>query len=160
MSSEAVNQAEVFARCIFLGFLSGAVFDFFKVIRKTHRGAFIVNFCDACFWVFYGIIFSAFVYRVNDAALRWYVFLAVITGATVYFAVLSKLFVAVGTVLANALEAFLKLILRILAAPILFAARKTGRAAVIISVPLRNFNKKIRAIRRKFIFRKKLMKKI
>lgn len=160
MSGEAVSQAEVFARCVFFGFLSGTVFDFFKVIRKTHKGAFIGNFCDACFWLFYGIIFPAFLYKVNDAALRWYVFLAVITGAAVYFALLSKPFVAAGTLLTKGIEGLFKLIIKILAAPILFAARKTGRAAVIISVPLRNFNKKIRALRRKFIFSKKILKKI
>lgn len=160
MSSEAVSQAEVFVKCVFFGFLSGAVFDFFKVIRKTHKGALIGNFCDAGFWLLYGIIFSAFLYKVNDAALRWYVFIALITGAAVYFALLSKLFVAAGTFLTKGIEGLFKLIIKILAAPILFAARKTGRAAVIISVPLRNFNKKIRVFKRKFIFSKKLLKKI
>lgn len=160
MSQEALNQADVFLSCMAAGLLSGAIFDLFKIIRRTVGIPFAVNLCDACFWMFYGVFFVSFIYRVNNASLRWYVFAALIAGAGIYFVALSKFFLAIGLKTAEIIVKIFKTVMKILFLPFKFILKRTGKAAVVILVPLRNFNKKLRALRRKFNFGKKLLKKI
>ncbi len=160
MSEQTIEQAKLFLSFISVGAMLGVLFDFFRIIRRTGEGRAVTNICDACFWLFGGIFFISCFYRVAGADLRIYIYIAVLSGAALYFLLLSRFFVAAGTAVLRILMKVLFWIAKILAVPVRFFIRKTGKAALIVVSPVRDLTKKLKGLQRKFNFQKKLLKKI
>lgn len=161
MNETSAEQAAVFLMCIFSGAVSGAIFDVFRIIRRTsEKNAVMTNLCDALFWLFYSTFFISFIYRINDGELRWYVFAASALGMTLYFILFSRLFVPCGVFLLKVIIKILEAFVKIIFVPIRFLIKKTGTAAVVVLSPVKGFIKRIRLLKRKFILSRRLMKKI
>lgn len=160
MSQEMIEQARLFLSFAATGLMLGAIFDVFRVIRRTAKNRAVTNICDACFWLFGGAYFISCFYRVAGANLRIYIYLAVVSGAALYFLLLSRFFVAAGCVILKIIIKILAAIAKILAVPVRFFLKKTGKAAVVVFSPVRNLTKKLKLLRRKFNFQRKLAKKI
>lgn len=160
MSEWSIEQAKLFASFALTGIMLGAIFDIFRVVRRTVKSRTVTNLCDACFWLFGGVYFISCFYRVAGADLRIYIYIAALSGAAVYFFLLSRFFVAAGCALLGLFIKILAAVAKAAAVPIRFFLKKTGTAALIVFSPIRNLTKKFKALRRKFNFQKKLVKKI
>lgn len=160
MSYDALQQARIFLLCVGLGAATAAIFDVFRIVRRSTDIRILVNFCDAFFWLFGGVFFVAFLYRVNSLELRFYVFLAAALGMMAYFFILSRYVVFVGVALLTVIKKILRVVLKIILVPISFFIKQTQSAALIVISPIRNLNKKTRKLCRKFIFERNYLKKI
>ncbi len=157
MEAEVARQGAVFTACLFLGVVSGVVFDCFRIFRRgLQTGTALTNVCDALFWTTYALLFLWWMFRVNDGELRWYVFFSCILGAAVYFVLISRFFVKGGIFLFKLLLFFTKKAIYIIFYPIKFLAVHTGRAAVFVFSPLKRLRIKQRAWKRFFANRVKL----
>lgn len=92
MSQEMIEQARLFLSFAATGVMLGAIFDVFRVIRRTAKNRAVTNICDACFWLFGGAYFISCFYRVAGANLRIYIYLAVASGAAALFSFAEPIF--------------------------------------------------------------------
>lgn len=161
MTEASAEQTAVFLQCILCGIATGMIFDVFRIIRRTsEKNSLITNLCDALFWLFYSAFFISFIYKVNDGALRWYVFAASALGMTLYFLLVSRFFVPCGVFLLKTILKILKAVFKIILIPVRFIINKTGTAAVIVLSPAKGLIKKLRRLERRLSLRLHLMKKI
>lgn len=71
---------------LLLGFAFGLIFDLYRVLRVLSKpGRFVTAICDLLFWVAYTVWVFATLIRFNSGEVRYYVFLSLGLGATVYF---------------------------------------------------------------------------
>ena len=115
----ANSQAMLFLLFALDGVIIGILFDFFRILRRSFStGIVLTSIEDILFWIFSGIIllYSIFVY--NNGAIRGYMFLGVLCGATLYMITLSKLFIKVNVSILNFIKKIITIILKIINIPI------------------------------------------
>lgn len=115
----ANSQAMLFLLFALDGVIIGVLFDFFRILRRSFStGIVLTSIEDILFWIFSGIIllYSIFVY--NNGAIRGYMFLGVLCGATLYMITLSKLFIKVNVSILNFIKKIITIILKIINIPI------------------------------------------
>ncbi len=115
----ANSQAMLFLLFALDGVIIGILFDFFRILRRSFStGSILTAIEDILFWVSSGIIllYSIFVY--NNGAIRGYMFLGVLCGATLYMITLSKLFIKVNVSILNFIKKIITIILKIINIPI------------------------------------------
>lgn len=131
MEVSVTNQLYVFLVMVLAGMGAGAVFDIFRIIRRTFRpGALTTSLSDLLFWLLIsaGMFFTMFV--VNNAEMRWYEAIGILLGGVIYFLALSRLFMKViGTVFGFAVKIFL-FILKIILTPFVFMYKMIKRPVV------------------------------
>ena len=118
----ANSQAMLFLLFALDGVIIGIFFDFFRILRRSFStGSILTAIEDILFWVSSGLIllYSIFIY--NNGAIRGYMFLGVLCGATLYMITLSKLFIRVNVSILNFIKKIINIILKII---------KIGRAHV------------------------------
>ncbi|MCL2382735.1 MAG: spore cortex biosynthesis protein YabQ [Oscillospiraceae bacterium] len=131
------NQAYIFVIFILYGFLTGLLFDVFRVLRKSFKTPdFLTHIHDIVFWVIVGITLLFTIFRFNNGELRGYIFIGVVLGALFYLLLFSKAFLkvstsiieiiktTVGTFIIRPIKIVLSLLLKIIFRPFSFVFAK------------------------------------
>ena len=144
MTEMTEKEVEVFVNCLMSGLCAGMLFDVFRVIRKSFRKKrFLTDLCDGIFWSLYTVIFVWWIFKVNDGALRWFVFAGMSIGGAIYFSVLSNFFVPLGLFVSYLLQKFVKTAVLILLFPVKIFLKLSRKFFVCAIIPVRKINKKI-----------------
>ena len=109
MELSVSHQVYVFAAMILCGALTGVVFDVFRAARRRFRpcGA-VIAAQDVALWLFELAVVFATVFKVNNAAVRFYEIIGLAIGSALYFITVSEhvisLFCKVFTLASRALN--------------------------------------------------------
>ena len=91
MELSVSHQLFVFACMFFCGWLTGIVFDIFRGLRRCVKsGSGVIAAQDLLLWFLELVIVYYTVFKVNNAEIRGYEAVALVSGALVYFIVLSE----------------------------------------------------------------------
>lgn len=92
-------QTLLFLTSIKIGIFMGIVFDLIRIFRKLLKHPnFLVQVEDMLYWVFCGFMGFYMLYICNYAAIRPFVFVGIILGATFYFLAFSSWFMKLATI--------------------------------------------------------------
>ena len=128
MEISVSTQAALLAGALLLGAAVGLLYDFFRILRVRIPLKLLGALLDLVFWL--AVTAALFVYAVaaGDGAVRIYLVLGVLGGATVYFLLLSRWALKLGYLLAD----FLGVLWRLATLPVVAAGRlckKIGKRA-------------------------------
>lgn len=85
------QQISVLAVCTIAGMLCAMVYDIFKVYRRcSPPSVFRTSVCDILFWAVSALIVYLAIHMSNNAKLRWYEPIGVISGYILYTLYMSK----------------------------------------------------------------------
>lgn len=97
MEITITNQFHLFLIYLICGIIIGIFFDIFRILRKTFKTPdFITYIEDIIFGVFTGCFVIMLLFTFNNGSLRFYIFIALILGITIYFYSISKYFVKIN----------------------------------------------------------------
>ena len=132
------NQAFAFIVFILNGFIIGILFDVFRILRKSFKTPdFITCFEDIAFWIISGFILLYSIFKFNNGELRFFIFLGIFIGISIYLLIFSKLFIKVSIFI---IEIIKKLVHTIIIVPAKFII-KTFK--IIIINPILHIIKKV-----------------
>ena len=91
MNISLVTQMYGFGWMVLGGMASGVLFDTFSLVRLLcGKRRFTANLTDLILWICLALGIFGLNFYVNDGALRWYGFCALLIGAILYFLTLSR----------------------------------------------------------------------
>lgn len=125
-----------------LGFGILAAYDIVRIWRRVVKhGATWIAVEDLIFWCICGVVCFGMLFRQNSGIVRGFIILALICGMGVYYFLLSKAVVRVGTVLMRGIFYVLRSICRPVVVPLSLLGKKTGK---ILKKQLKKLWKKIK----------------
>ena len=105
------NQAYLFLVFTLTGFIIGALFDLFRILRKNFKTSdFITYLEDILFWVLTGFLIIYNIWYFNDGEIRLFMFLGLIMGILIYLLLLSKFFIILMTFIIDIIKKMLKIL--------------------------------------------------
>lgn len=106
------NQITTFLIFIAVGMVIANIFDVFRSLRKCMRtNNLLTNIEDIIFALTVGAILIFSLIKFNFGELRFYLFIAVVTGITLYYLFFSKIFMKVSTSILNFIKKLIKIII-------------------------------------------------
>jgi len=103
------NQAYIFVIFVLYGFLTGLLFDLFRVLRKSFKTPnFVTYIQDVIFWLIIGATLLFTIFRFNDGELRSYIFIGIALGILIYVLGFSKVFIKVSVRIIDTIKTFVK----------------------------------------------------
>ena len=94
MNTEILNQTYLFAIYFICGVIIGIFFDLFRILRKSFKTPDIITYIeDIIFGILTGIFLIFIIFVFNNGELRFYIFLALILGLSIYLLTISKYFI-------------------------------------------------------------------
>ena len=145
----------VLANCLLSGLIFGVLFDIFRIVRRSfdEKGR-MINFFDGLFWMVYTVLFIRRIFIINGGDLRWFVFAGVILGVLLYFSLLSRIFMPIGTFLMKLIKKCIKFAVAVLMFPVKLCLKVTHRILITAIVPLGLIKKKLTGL--KLFFRHRM----
>lgn len=105
------SQEQVFIFFFIIGIIIGMLFDFFRVFRKSFKTADIITFFeDLIFITISGSLIIYSIIKLNGGEVRFYLFLGIFFGISIYLLTISNLCVII-------LSVFVKICKKILIIP-------------------------------------------
>ena len=105
----AGNQAYLFVTFTLVGIIIGALFDAFRILRKTFKTKDLVTYIeDVVFWILTGIIIIYAMYKFCDGQLRFFMIMGIVIGTTIYMLTLSKYVIKISVFLINIIKKIAK----------------------------------------------------
>lgn len=90
------SQLIDFIEFVIIGAIIGAVFDFFRAYRKVKKtNTALVITQDILFFLIVTVIIIISIIKLLDSQIRFYIFIALIIGLSMYFCVLSKIVMSI-----------------------------------------------------------------
>ena len=106
------NQITTFLIFIVVGMVIANIFDAFRSLRKCMKtNNLLTNIEDIIFALIVGAILIFSLIKYNFGELRFYLFVAVITGINLYYLFFSKIFMKVSTSILNFIKKLIKIII-------------------------------------------------
>lgn len=100
-----VNQTSLFLIFTINGVLIGIIFDIFRILRKTIRTSDFVTYMeDFLFWIITSILLLYSIFTYNNGELRFFMFLAVILGFTLYLFTISSYLIKINVKIINTIK--------------------------------------------------------
>ncbi len=131
MEVSVSNQLYVFLAMTLAGVGAGALFDIFRIIRRTFRtGPLTTSLSDVVFWLLISAGMFFVMFFVNNAEIRWFEAIGILLGGIVYFLTLSRLFVKVVGVVFRFVVKIILFILKIVLTPLAFLYKMIKRPLV------------------------------
>ena len=94
------NQALLFVIFVINGILIGILFDIFRVLRKSFKTSDIITYIeDIMFWIGAGVLTLYFIFCYNNGEIRFFIFLGIILGISIYILTISKYFMKVSIII-------------------------------------------------------------
>ncbi|AAM25578.1 spore cortex biosynthesis protein YabQ [Caldanaerobacter subterraneus subsp. tengcongensis MB4] len=112
------SQIYSFLVTVYGGFILGALYDIFKVMRKVfHLKKAFVPAADIIFWLISTVIMLYFLYMSNYIELRFYNFLGFLFGVLLYYFLLSEFVTEILIIVTTGIVNFFKFVAGILLKP-------------------------------------------
>ena len=128
MTNSVTSELVVCLLCLMSGMLSGVIYDVFRVSRKVKKSKVYVIFIqDIVFWILTSFLTFYVIFYSNDGILRWYEMFLIAIGFLLYELSLSHLVSYIIEKLAETILRMLRIILKLLLAPIYVMKRKISR---------------------------------
>lgn len=106
------NQITTFLIFIAVGMVIANIFDVFRSLRKCMRtNNLLTNIEDIIFALTVGAILIFSLIKFNFGELRFYLFIAVVTGITLYYLFFSKIFMKISTTILNFIKKTIKIVI-------------------------------------------------
>ena len=103
------NQAFAFLVFILNGFLIGILFDIFRILRKSFKTPDLITYIeDIAFWLISGFILLYSIFKFNNGELRFFIFLGVLIGVSIYILIFSKLFINISVFIIGIIKKTIK----------------------------------------------------
>ncbi|MDF2607605.1 MAG: spore cortex biosynthesis protein YabQ [Bacillales bacterium] len=100
---------------IIMGIFLGVSIDSYKILLRRKFSSKISKFInDIFFWLIYCIILFLVLFYINEGALRFYVFLAIACGFSIYKSLLESLYITLLTKTIKIIESIYKVLIKIL----------------------------------------------
>lgn len=131
------SQVYIFLWSVAGGAAIGFLYDLFRIKRKAVKtGTLLTYLEDFLYWILVALVMLSVVYYSNDGEMRGYIFLGTAIGVVLYALILSrpvvasamlviKLIYTIFTTLWKVISFPVKVLLKILAVPARFIARKS-----------------------------------
>jgi len=130
------------------GAVLGAVFDFFRILRKNFKTASKhVWLQDVLMWTLSLVVVYTTLFIVNSAQIRWYEFIGFGAGLTVYMTALSHTVIAVTSAVISFFKKIAVAIWKVIMYPV-------GMIIKMLSIPFKFFRLRLRKIKRSVRFAK------
>lgn len=101
--------------CTACGLLIGYIYDFFRAVRITSKyNKILTLIADFSFWVITAIITILTFFYIDGLNLRFYRFMAIISGVILYFSFLSDFFLKISERIFEIFGYFLKILFTII----------------------------------------------
>lgn len=85
MSSEIINEVDVFFKAIMLGALFAFIYDIIRIMRRVVFKSFIIiGLEDIIYWLIIAVMTCMFLYKVNGGVIRSYIIAGVVIGMILY----------------------------------------------------------------------------
>ena len=99
------NQAFLFVIFVINGILIGILFDIFRVLRKSFKTSDIITYIeDIMFWIGAGVLTLYFIFCYNNGEIRFFIFLGIILGISIYILTISKYFMKVSIIIISTIK--------------------------------------------------------
>lgn len=106
------NQAFLFVIFVINGILIGILFDIFRVLRKSFKTSDIITYIeDIMFWIGAGVLTLYFIFCYNNGEIRFFIFLGIILGISIYILTISKYFMKVSIIIISTIKNIIKIII-------------------------------------------------
>lgn len=105
------NQFILFLMSTALGFISGFIYDLFRVFRRIIKhNKFFVQLEDFIYWIILALIIFFIILQKNSGEIRAFLFLGFFIGMILYFTTLSRLFLKFSKKLIDFIKQILKVV--------------------------------------------------
>lgn len=127
------NQIYAFSIFILNGFLIGLLFDIFRISRKSFKTPDSVTYLeDIIFWLLSGGMLLYSIFKFNNGELRFFIFVGIFVGISMYMLVFSKLLIKVSVRIIDIIKGLItvlilkpfKFIIKTIFRPILYLISK------------------------------------
>lgn len=119
MYANSFNQLISFSIFIIVGCVIGIIFDVFRILRKSFKTKDIVTYLeDILFWIIAGIILLYSIFKFNNGELRFYLFLGILTGISLYITLISSYFIKINVTVIKFIKKIIHQLLKIILLPI------------------------------------------
>lgn len=113
------NQANLFLIFVINGVLIGLLFDTFRILRKSFKTSDIITTIeDILFWIITGIIILYSIFIFNNGEIRFFMFIGIFLGATLYMLLLSNYIIKASVVVITITKRIVFFIFKIIIYPI------------------------------------------
>lgn len=108
-----INQLYIVISFFLSGIIIGLLFDIFRITRKSFKTPNIIIYIeDVLFWILTGVIILTTIFLCTDGQIRLYMIFVLITGAFIYFALISKYFIKINVKILNIFKSCIQFVLR------------------------------------------------
>ena len=153
MNVSILHHLLVFAVFFLSGSIFAVVFDALSVLK----GGFLLNCLkDVLLWITITIVMFCLCLKLNDGEFRFFMFIATLLGALLYFKTISRYVILILAKLFFLLKKIIGFAVKILLMPLSFLARVLNKPFFVAITFTR---KKILSIPKKINFRLKILKK-
>ena len=106
-----LDQLYIVISFFFSGIVIGILFDLFRSTRRSFKIPNIIIYIeDALFWILTGLIIILTIFICTDGQIRLYMILMLITGAFIYFSLVSKFVIIINVKLLNLVQSIIHFI--------------------------------------------------
>ena len=106
-----INQLYILLSFFLAGISIGILFDIFRITRKSFKTPNIITYIeDTLFWILTGLIILATTVICTAGQIRLYMILMLITGAFIYFLLVSKYFININVKIIKILKSIFRFI--------------------------------------------------
>ena len=106
-----LDQLYIVISFFFSGIVIGILFDLFRSTRRSFKIPNIIIYIeDALFWILTGLIIILTIFICTDGQIRLYMILMLITGAFIYFSLVSKFAIIINVKLLNLVQSIIHFI--------------------------------------------------
>lgn len=148
---EASGQVQLFILIMVTGMGMAAGFDFYRVVRNILRLKLILtSVLDLVYWLVATFVVFAVLLAGNWGEVRFYVFIALLTGAGLYYRFFSRFVMTCMVGIIRALVTvgnYLRRIIRGIAAPFKYVARLLRRSSLFLGRKIRQITRGFRVKR-------------
>ena len=106
-----LDQLYIVISFFFSGIIIGILFDLFRSTRRSFKIPNIIIYIeDTLFWILTGLIIILTIFICTDGQIRLYMILILITGAFIYFSLVSKFVIIINVKLLNLVQSIIHFI--------------------------------------------------
>lgn len=147
-----IQEVYVFLSAMASGFAAGFLYDLFRLKRKALKTkSFAVYIDDIVFWIITALIVFIAAYSSNQGEIRFYFFLAVTLGVSVYYWLFSRWVIQILTFTVKVLIWPIVFILKLMKPPARWVGRQITKGAGMAGKSLRitgiRLNRRFKSIR-------------
>ena len=137
------SQFLIFVLTIVLGFLTGLLYDFFRITRKIfNHPNFLIQIQDIIYWVLVTFFTFKLIIIKNRGEIRWFLILGLVIGMILYFVIVSDFVIKILMSVIHIIEKIITTVLSIIMFPIKIILK-------ILALPFNFFKKKLKKISNK-----------